>query len=106
MIKKLLQDISNKYASKWLVMLFDLSIVAFTFIAAYVIRFNFIIDFDWVVMFKQIPFVFLAALISFIFVGSYKGVVRFTGFKDVINIIIGVNILATILIKSTFFSRR
>ena len=39
-------------------------------------------------------------------VGSYKGVVRFTGFKDVINIIIGVNILATILIVSTFFSRR
>nr|WP_321223486.1 nucleoside-diphosphate sugar epimerase/dehydratase [uncultured Psychroserpens sp.] len=106
MIKKLLQDISNKYASKWLVMLFDLSIVACTFIAAYVIRFNFIISFDWVVMFKQIPFVFLAALISFVVVGSYKGVVRFTGFKDVINIIIGVNILATILIVSTFFSRR
>ena len=106
MIKKLLQDISNKYASKWLVMLFDLTIVALTFIVAYVIRFNFIIDFDWVVMFKQIPFVFLAALISFVVVGSYKGVVRFTGFKDVINIIIGVNILATILIVSTFFSRR
>ncbi|TXE20234.1 polysaccharide biosynthesis protein [Psychroserpens burtonensis] len=106
MIKKLLQDISSKYASKWVVMLFDLSIVAFTFMAAYVIRYNFIIDFDLVIMFKQIPFVFLAALISFIVVGSYKGVVRFTGFKDVINIIIGVNILATILIISTFFSRR
>ncbi|MEM5564836.1 nucleoside-diphosphate sugar epimerase/dehydratase [Psychroserpens sp. AS72] len=106
MIKKLLQDISNKYASKWLVMLFDLVIVAFTFIVAYVIRFNFIFDFDWVVMLKQIPFVFLAGLISFVVVGSYKGVVRFTGFKDVINIIIGVNILATILIISTFFSRR
>jgi FlaA1/EpsC-like NDP-sugar epimerase len=87
-------------------MLFDLSIVAFTFLAAYVIRFNFIIDFDWVVMFKQIPFVLLAALISFSVVGSYKGVVRFTGFKDVVNIIIGVNILATLLIISTFFSRR
>ncbi|MFT7050633.1 MAG: FlaA1/EpsC-like NDP-sugar epimerase [Psychroserpens sp.] len=106
MIKKLLQDISSKYASKWVVMLFDLSIVAFTFMAAYIIRYNFIIDFDLIIMFKQIPFVFLAALISFIVVGSYKGVVRFTGFKDVINIIIGVNILATILIISTFFSRR
>ncbi|WP_040281922.1 polysaccharide biosynthesis protein [Psychroserpens damuponensis] len=106
MIKKLLQDISNKYASKWLVMLFDLGIIAFTFIVAYVIRFNFIFDFDWVVMLKQIPFVFLAGLISFVVVGSYKGVVRFTGFKDVINIIIGVNILATILIISTFFSRQ
>jgi len=106
MIKGLLQNISHRYASQWLVMLFDLTIVAFTFIAAYVIRFNFKLDFDIVVMFKQIPFVFLAALISFILVGSYKGVVRFTGFKDVVNIIIGVNILATILIISTFFSRR
>nr|WP_321234803.1 nucleoside-diphosphate sugar epimerase/dehydratase [uncultured Psychroserpens sp.] len=106
MIKRLLQNISHKYASKWLVMLFDLTIAAFTFVAAYIIRFNFNLDFDFVVMFKQIPFVFLAALISFILVGSYKGVVRFTGFKDVVNIIIGVNILATILIISTFFSRR
>lgn len=106
MIKRLLQNISNRYASKWLVMLFDLSIVAFTFVAAYIIRFNFKLDFDFIVMFKQVPFVFLAALISFVLVGSYKGVVRFTGFKDVVNIIIGVNILATILIISTFFSRR
>lgn len=106
MIKRLLQKISHKYASRWLVMLFDLFIVAFTFIAAYIIRFNFILDFDFATMFKQIPFVFLAALTSFLLVGSYKGVVRFTGFKDVVNIIIGVNILATILIVSTFFSRR
>ncbi|OUS02957.1 polysaccharide biosynthesis protein [Flavobacteriales bacterium 33_180_T64] len=106
MIKRLLQKISHKYASKWLVMLFDLSIVAATFVVAYIIRFNFILDFDFIVMFKQIPFVFLAALISFLIVGSHKGVVRFTGFKDVVNIIIGVNILATILIISTFFSRR
>ncbi len=106
MIKRKLQNISQKYASKWLVMLFDLCVVAFTFIIAYIIRFNFQINFDVVVMFKQIPFVFLAAFISFLLVGSYKGVVRFTGFKDVVNIIIGVNILATILIITTFFSRK
>ena len=106
MIKRQLQNISQKYASKWLVMLFDLIVVAFTFVVAYIIRFNFKIEFDVVVMFKQIPFVFLAAFISFLLVGSYKGVVRFTGFKDVVNIIIGVNILATILIVTTFFSRK
>jgi len=106
MIKRRLQNISQKYASKWLVMLFDLIVVAFTFVIAYIIRFNFKIDFDVIVMFKQIPFVFLAAFISFLLVGSYKGVVRFTGFKDVVNIIIGVNILATILIVTTFFSRK
>ena len=106
MIKRVLQKISHRYASKWLVMLFDLIIVAFTFIVAYIIRFNFRLEFDILVMFKQIPFVFLASLISFLLIGSYKGVIRFTGFKDVINIIIGVNILATVLIISTFFSRR
>ncbi|WP_033958615.1 polysaccharide biosynthesis protein [Psychroserpens jangbogonensis] len=106
MLKRQLQNISQKYASRWLVMLFDLVVVVFTFVIAYVIRFNFKMDFDIVVMFKQMPFVFLAAFISFLFVGSYKGVVRFTGFKDVVNIIIGVNILATILIVTTFLSRK
>ncbi|WCO03086.1 polysaccharide biosynthesis protein [Psychroserpens ponticola] len=106
MIKRQLHNISQKYASRWLVMLFDLIVVALTFVIAYIIRFNFKIDFDVLVMFKQIPFVFLAAFISFLLVGSYKGVVRFTGFKDVVNIIIGVNILATILIITTFFSRK
>jgi len=106
MIKEQFQGIAQKYASKWLVMLFDLLVVVFTFIIAYVIRFNFKLDFDIMVMLKQIPFVFLAALISFLVVGSHKGVVRFTGFKDVVNIIIGVNILATILIVTTFFSRK
>ncbi|MEY8848951.1 polysaccharide biosynthesis protein [Psychroserpens sp. XS_ASV72] len=106
MIKRKLQNISQKYASRWLVMLFDLMIVSCTFVIAYIIRFNFILDFDILVMLKQIPFVFLAAFISFLVVGSHKGVVRFTGFKDLVNIIIGVNILATILIVTTFFSRK
>ncbi len=106
MIKGLLQNISHKYASRWLVMLFDLCIVTLTFIIAYIIRFNFKLDFDILVMLKQIPFVFLAAFISFLLVGSHKSVVRFTGFKDIVNIVIGVNILATILIITTFFSRK
>ncbi|WP_317041689.1 nucleoside-diphosphate sugar epimerase/dehydratase [Winogradskyella sp. J14-2] len=48
----------------------------------------------------------IVAAISLIAVGSYKGVVRFTGFKDIINVIIGANILATILICCTFLSRK
>ncbi len=103
---ELLHKISNRYASKWLVLIFDLCIVVFTFFIAYLIRFNFSLVFNLTLMLKQLPFVVLAALISFLAVGSHKGVVRFTGYKDVINIIIGVNILATILIISTFFSRK
>ena len=102
----ILRKISNKYASKWMVLLFDLCVVAFTFFLAYIIRYNFEFVFDFNVFLKQIPFVLVTALISFIIVNSHKGVVRFTGVKDVINIIIGINILATILIVITFLSRK
>lgn len=101
----ILRKLSNQYASKWLVLLFDLCVVAFTFFLAYIIRYNFEIDFDFNLFLKQIPFVLIAALISFLIVNSHKGVVRFTGVKDVINLIIGINILATILIVTTFLSR-
>jgi FlaA1/EpsC-like NDP-sugar epimerase len=106
MIYKILHKISEKYASKWLVLLIDLLIVVFTFFLAYFIRFNFQIEFDLNLMIGQIPYVLIAALISFLAVRSHHGVVRFTGYKDIINIIIGVNLLATLLIISTFFSRK
>ncbi|PWK19970.1 FlaA1/EpsC-like NDP-sugar epimerase [Xanthomarina spongicola] len=102
----ILKGLSHKYASKWLVLLFDLCVVAFTFFLAYIIRYNFEIDFDFIAFLKQIPFVLIAALTSFLIVNSHNGVVRFTGVKDVINLIIGINILATILIVTTFLSRQ
>jgi len=106
MIVKYLNKISKKYASKWLVLLFDVSIVGAMFFLAYLIRFNFKLDFDILVFIEQLPYVMMVAAISLVAVGSYKGVVRFTGFKDIVNIIIGANILATLLICFTFLSRR
>lgn len=106
MMNKFLHRISQKYASKWLILLLDVIIVIFTYFIAHIIRFNFQIDFDVVLLLREIPFVFFAAIISFVMVGSHKGVVRFTGFKDIVNIIIGTNILATILIAATFLSRQ
>ena len=106
MINKFQHNISQKYASKWLVLLFDLLIVVLAFFLAYLIRFNFQMEFDLSLVLTQIPYVLVAAIISFLAVRSHKGVVRLTGYKDIINIIIGANILATILIISTFFSRK
>ncbi len=102
---KYLYRISQKYASKWLVLLFDVCIVVLTFFIAYIIRYNFRFDFDILEFLKQIPFVIVTAVISFMLVGSHKGVVRFTGIKDVINIVIGVNILATMLLIEIYFTR-
>lgn len=103
---KFLHKISQKYASKWLVLLFDIAIIVVTFFFAYLIRYNFQIDFNFYTLLEQIPYVVVVSAISLISVGSYKGVVRFTGFKDIVNIIIGANILATILIFVTFVSRK
>ena len=106
MLVNFLNKISEKYASKWLVLLFDGLIVVATFFMAYLIRFNFQIEFDVRELFLQTPYVFGVALVSLIAVGAHKGVVRFTGFRDIVNIIIGANILATILICCTFISRK
>lgn len=106
MIVKFLHRISHRYASKWLVLLFDITVVIATFFLAYLIRYNFQFDFDLLTVLKQTPYVAAVAAISLIAVGSHKGVVRFTGFKDIINVIIGANILATILICITFLSRK
>ncbi|WP_299100164.1 nucleoside-diphosphate sugar epimerase/dehydratase [uncultured Winogradskyella sp.] len=106
MLVKYLNKISKKYASKWMVLLFDIAIVITTFFFAYLIRYNFTLNFDYYLLIDQIPYVAVVAAISLISVGIYKGVVRFTGFKDIVNIIIGANILATILICFTFLSRK
>ena len=106
MINKLLVKISDKYASKWLVLIFDVAVVLFTLVVSYFIRHNFKFDFDFSVVFKQMPFVAFAGILSFLLVGSHKGVVRYTGFRDVVNIVIGANILATILLITTFISRK
>ncbi|MCB0423652.1 MAG: polysaccharide biosynthesis protein [Mangrovimonas sp.] len=105
-LNNILLKLFKRYASKWLVLAFDLCVVICTFFFAYLIRFNFSLDFNFEYFLRQIPFVTAAALVSFLSVGSHKGVVRFTGIKDIFNNVVGVNILATILIVTTYISRK
>lgn len=97
-MKSLLKNITKRYASKWLVLLADVILVNIGFFLAHLIRYNFKIDFDINELIIRLPYISIVAAICFIAVGSYKGVVRFTGFKDIVNVIIGTNILATILL--------
>ncbi len=73
----------RRYASKWTVLVIDLLIVSFAFILAYFIRFNLSFDFDVQRLWTQLPVVVLLFLVAFLISGSYKGVVRHTGIKDV-----------------------
>ncbi len=84
MVKDFLKSYSaDKYVSKWLVLLIDISITATTFFMAYVIRFGLTLDFSEDDFMRQLPVIVALALVSFITIGSYKGVIRHTGLKDV-----------------------
>ncbi len=86
MIQHYLTNTAERYASKWLVLAIDIAIIAISFVLSYFIRFNLTFNFDVDKLFVQLPWITAIALVSFLIVGSYKGVVRHTGVRDVYNI--------------------
>ena len=75
-----------RYASKWVVLAIDIITVAIAFVLSYFIRFNFTFGFDVEKLAIQLPLVMVIAALAFLFTGSYKGVIRHTGVRDVYNI--------------------
>lgn len=86
MIKNYLISNAHRYASKWLVLGIDIFLICFSFILSYFIRFNLTLNFDTDRLLLQLPLVAIIAGAAFIVTGSYKGVVRHTGVRDVYNI--------------------
>ncbi|PCH52130.1 MAG: polysaccharide biosynthesis protein [Flavobacteriaceae bacterium] len=97
MIDFILNKIIKHIVSRWLVMLVDIYIVINTFILAYLIHFNFQLNFDTSKLIIQIPFVVIAALIGFVATGSYKGIIRHTSFRDAKNVIIASLLMLIVL---------
>lgn len=94
MIRNFFLKALNKYASRWIVFAIDIFLICFSFILAYSIRFDISFNFDSSILIPQIIIVSIIAAISFLLIGSYKGVIRHTGTKDVFNVFIGVTILS------------
>jgi FlaA1/EpsC-like NDP-sugar epimerase len=106
MIKNYLLNNVHRYASKWLVLVIDLFLVAFSFVLSYLIRFNLTMNFDIDKLFIQMPIIVLIALLSFLFIGSYKGVVRHTGVRDVYNIFNAICMSSIITIFMVILNRQ
>jgi FlaA1/EpsC-like NDP-sugar epimerase len=98
MIRNFFLKTLNKYASRWLVLGIDIFLVCFSFVLAYIVRFDISFDFNTGNFYYQLPIVIIIALCSFLLVGSYKGVVRHTGTKDVFNVFLGVTIFSLSII--------
>jgi FlaA1/EpsC-like NDP-sugar epimerase len=99
-------NFSKLNISRWIVFLIDLIIVIQTFILSYLVRFNFTLNFDLHQFINQIPTVILAATISFLLSGSYKGIVRHTTMKDAENVFktsIYISVILALLVLFTRF---
>lgn len=97
MLKSTVKRIIKSNTPRWIVLLIDLYIVCNTFIIAYLVRFNFNFDFDTSKLSVQLPIILILSLISFLVVGSYKGIVRHTGFRDSLNIVFAAILLFSFL---------
>lgn len=105
MIKNYFSKLSQRYASKWLVFGIDLILIVVTFFIAYFIRFNFTLNFDLNQFLIQIPLILFMGVASFLLIGSYKSVIRHTGFTDVLNVFKSILLLAVMSIAFVLVNR-
>jgi FlaA1/EpsC-like NDP-sugar epimerase len=105
-IKNFLVNNAHRYASKWLVLGIDIILISISFILSYFIRFNLTLDFETEKLFLQLPVVAFITLISFLFTGSYKGVVRHTGVRDVYNIFNAICLFSILTIFMVIMNRQ
>ena len=98
MLKNYLTKISYKYASKWLVLAIDLTLVLVSFFLSYLIRFNFTLNFDLKQFLIQLPLILVLSAFSFFLFGSFKSVIRHTGFTDIMNLLKSVLLMSFIVV--------
>lgn len=106
MIKNYFINTATRYASKWLVLAIDTTIVSVSFILSYFILFNLTLNFDVAKLFLQLPLIALISVIAFLVIGSYKGVVRHTGVRDVYNIFNAICLFSIITILLVVINRK
>ncbi|CAM1373328.1 Polysaccharide biosynthesis protein [Tenacibaculum litopenaei] len=104
MIRSLFFKLIDKYASKWVVLGIDIVLVCISFVLAYTVRFNASLNFNVQDLYIQIPFVASIAFISFLTVGSYRGIIRHTGTRDAFNVFVGVTLLSMMVISFVLFN--
>ncbi|ARV06350.1 polysaccharide biosynthesis protein [Polaribacter sp. SA4-10] len=105
MFKRFFLENFNKYTSKWLVLFIDVCLVLVSFVFAYLIRFNLSLNFDSERLLNQIPVLIVISLVSFLIVGSYKGIIRHTGTRDAFNVFLASTLLAGLSILIVLLNR-
>ncbi len=98
-IREFLISHADRFLPGWLVLLKDLFIIVFSYLAAYTLRYNFQVsggahrDME-----LQLVLVIVSSVIAFLVTGLYKGIIRHTGVKDVIQILKAILIITSVLL--------
>ncbi|MHA8109093.1 polysaccharide biosynthesis protein [Aquirufa sp. A-Brett2-W8] len=79
---------SNRFLSRWLVLVFDSFIVLFSFSIATLLRMNFqLSEIDFSIFASQLVFILGLRLLAFLYFQSYAGIIRHTSIEDAILIL-------------------
>jgi FlaA1/EpsC-like NDP-sugar epimerase len=86
-VSNFLRETLTKSSPRWLVLLIDIFLVVNSLLITYLVRFNFGFSFKEQHLSTLIPLLIFLSFISFLATGSYKGIVRHTGFKDAMSVV-------------------
>jgi FlaA1/EpsC-like NDP-sugar epimerase len=104
MIRQFVLKHSEKFVSRWLILLGDTVLTLGLFLFAFVVRFNFVIDHVRSSFYLyQIPYVFIVFLVGFIIFQSYSGVIRYTTLQDSLKVFGAITFGSFVLALVTFY---
>jgi FlaA1/EpsC-like NDP-sugar epimerase len=106
MLHFLIHKIRSRYTPKWLVLLFDLYIVVNTFLLAYLVRFNFTLNFNTANLLSQILIVVLVAISAFLMVGSFRNIIRHSGIRDAMEVFKASVVILILLVAIVLLNRQ
>jgi FlaA1/EpsC-like NDP-sugar epimerase len=87
MLSSLIRKYSDRFLSRWIVLLYDSIAVYATYILSNIIRHNFeLLSISPFTMEMQSMIVFVTYVCSFLFFRSYSGIIRLTGINDALRI--------------------
>ena len=107
MVHHITNYFSKRYLPRWIVLVFDVAAVLFTFLTAYTLRFNFdLMQVAEVVEFNQLFLIQPVYLFSFWLLKSYSGIIRLSTSLDIVRIIFSLSLAGVILFCISFFLRK
>src|ERR1035438_469940 len=96
---------TKQNSPRWLIFLIDISIVVFSVLLAYLLRFNFSVpDVEYKPLPKIIAYIILVRSVSFLIARSYAAIIRYTNIADALRLFSMIFLGSTVLALTNIFT--